>query len=269
VDEDLKMQHPFINIASQAARNASKIILQFMDRLDVIKIHEKDLNEIVIEIDLLSEQEIIKQIRKSYPEHSILSEESGFVQGKKPYCWIIDPLDGSMNYVHSFPHFAISIAVKHDNHIEAGIVYDPIRQELFTATRGGGAYLNNRRIRVSNCKKLSSALIGTGFPVKKKQHIKPYLNTFQAIFQEVSGIRRAGSASLDLAYVAAGRLDGFWEASLNEWDMAAGTLLIQEAGGIVTDLQGSDQYLFAGNIIAGSPKVHNALESTIQNCLKE
>ncbi|MCB1827039.1 MAG: inositol monophosphatase, partial [Coxiellaceae bacterium] len=252
------MAHPFITIATQAARSASKIILRFMDQLHTIEITQKStIEDIVTQVDMLSEQEIIEHIKKAYPSHDILAEENGLMKGKEDceYCWIIDPLDGSTNYVHGFPHFAISIAVKKGDKIEAGVVYDPIRQELFSAVRGEGAFVDNRRIRVSETKKLETALIGTGFPFKKKQHIKPYLTTFESIFSEVSGIRRAGAAALDLAYVAAGRLDGFWEASLAEWDMAAGSLLIQEAGGLITDFQGGDNYLFAGNIVAGSPKI--------------
>ena len=263
------MQHPFINIATQAARSASKVILRFMDQLDTIEIKQKStIEDIVTQVDTFAEQEIIEHIKKVYPNHAILAEESGLIEGSE-YCWVIDPLDGSMNYVHGFPHFAISIAVKKGDRIEAGVVYDPIRQELFSAARGEGAFVDQRRIRVSETKKLETALIGTGFPFKKKQHINPYLTTFKSIFSEVSGIRRAGAAALDLAYVASGRLDGFWEASLAEWDMAAGVLLIQEAGGMVTDFQGGDNYLFAGNIIAGTPKIQRALQDIITNSLKE
>lgn len=262
------MQNPFINIATQAARSASKIILRFMDRIDTIEITEKITNDLATEVDYMAEQEIIHHIQKAYPKHSILAEECGLIEGNE-YCWVIDPLDGTSNYVHSFPHFSISIALKKGDTIEMGLVYDPIRQELFTAVRGEGAYLDNRRIRVSDCKKVAHSLIGTGFPFRKKQHIKPYLTTFESIFLQVSGIRRAGSAALDLAYVAAGRLDGFWEASLNEWDMAAGALIIQEAGGIATDFHGDDNYLFAGNIIAGNPKIQRALQVIIANSLKE
>ena len=262
------MQHPFINIATEAARTASKIILQFMDRVDSLDIRDKNINDLVTKVDCLAEQEIINIIQKSYPEHTIMAEESGLVEGNE-YCWIIDPLDGSTNYIHGFPHYAISIAVKKNNTLEASLVYDPVRQELFTAARGHGAYLNDRRIRVTHCKKLELALIGTGFPFKNKQHIKPYLNTFESVFSRVRGIRRAGAATLDLAYVAAGRLDGFWEASLKEWDMAAGVLLIKEAGGISTDFHGEDNHLFSGDIIAGSPKIQGGLLEIITQSLKE
>jgi len=262
------MQHPLINIATEAARSASKIILRYIDHMERIEITEKNLNEIVTEVDILAEEEIIHHIQKAYPDHSILAEERGHIEGNE-YCWIIDPLDGTKNYVHSFPHFAISIAVKKGDKMEIGLVYDPIRNELFTAARGQGAHMNNRRIRVSACKKIENALIGTGFPFKKKQHIKPYISTFESIFLSASGLRRAGAAALDLAYVAAGRLDGFWEASLKEWDMAAGTLLIQEAGGMLGDFQGEDKYLYSGNIIAGNPKIYKSLLELVQTSLKE
>lgn len=263
------MQHPLINIATQAARSASKIILRFMDQLSASEINKKeDILELINKIDLLAEEEIINHIKKSYPGHSIYAEQSGHIDGDET-CWLVDPLDGTINYLHGLPHFCISIAIKKGDRIEAGIVYDPIRQELFSAVRGEGAYLDQRRIRVADTKKLETALIGTGFPHRKKQHIKPYLTTFEAIFNEVSGIRRAGSPALDLAYIASGRLDGFWETSLDEWDMAAGSLLIKEAGGIITDFQGGENYLFSGNIIAGTPKIQKALEEIIADSLKE
>jgi myo-inositol-1(or 4)-monophosphatase len=168
---------------------------------------------------------------------------------------VIDPLDGTTNFLHGFPQFAVSVALRHNGRMEQAVVYDPLRQELFTATRGSGATLNDRRIRVSRQKKLEGALLGTGFPFKSQQHLDAYLEMFRALFRQVAGIRRAGSAALDLAYVASGRLDGFWEIGLNSWDMAAGVLLIQEAGGISADLSGGHDYLESGNIVAGSPKV--------------
>lgn len=264
----LIMQHPLITIATEAARSASKIILRYMDHMERIEITEKNVNEVVTEVDMLSEEIIIEHIQNAYPDHSILAEERGLIEGNQ-YCWIIDPLDGTTNYVHSIPHFAISIAVKNGDKMEIGLVYDPIRNELFTAAHGQGAHLNNRRIRVSDCKKMENAVIGTGFPYKKKQHIKPYLKAFESIFLSASGLRRAGAAALDLAYVAAGRLDGFWETSLKEWDMAAGTLLIQEAGGMLSDFQGEDNYLYTGNIIAGNPKMYKSLLELVKTSLKE
>ncbi len=266
--EIVLIQHPFVNIAVQAARSASKILLRFMDHIDSIEMTNKVIDEFITEVYQLVEQDIIQHIQKAYREHAILGEECGLIKGNE-YCWIIDPLDGIMNYAHSLPHFTTSIAVKKNDKIEAGIVYDPIQQELFTASRGKGAYLNNRRIRVSDCKKLKYALIGTGFPFRRKQHIKPYLTTFESIFLEATDIRRTGAIALDLAYVAAGRLDGFWEASLNEWDMAAGPLLIEEAGGRLTDFHAGDHYLSAGNIVAGNQKIQQALQTIIANSLKE
>lgn len=260
--------HPMLNIAINAARNASKIILRFLDRADAIDISTKNRNDLVTEVDKLAEQEIINTIRESYPSHSILAEESGEREGDE-YCWIIDPLDGTINYVHGFPQFAISIALKQKDNLIIGVIYDPIRQELFTATRGGGAQLNSRRMRVSQCKKLENALIGTGFPFKEKQHFKPFINIFTELFPKTSGIRRAGSAALDLAYVAAGRLDGFWEAGLQQWDTAAGILMIQEAGGMVSDFHGDNDYLYTGNIVAGTPKIHKAILEVIEASLKE
>lgn len=255
--------HPLLNIATQAARNASKIITRFMDRLDSIQVSEKGRNDLVTEVDRLAEQEIIATIQKNYPNHSILAEESGFIKGTD-VCWVIDPLDGTTNYAHGFPHFAVSIAVKDRERLEIGLVYDPIRQDLFTTARGEGAHLNHRRIRVSKCQKLENALIGTGFPFRETQDIESYLKTFAKIIPVAQGIRRAGAASLDLAYVAAGFLDGFWEAGLHEWDMAAGTLMIREAGGWVSDFTGKENHLSSGNIVAGNLPIYNSLLAIIK-----
>jgi myo-inositol-1(or 4)-monophosphatase len=259
------VMHPLLNIAIQAARQASKTILRFMDRLDTIEINRKARNDFVTEVDRRSEQEIIQVIRKAYPEHAILGEESGYNEGNET-CWVIDPLDGTTNYIHGFPHFCISIAVKNHGQLEAGVVYDPVRNELFAAARGKGATLNDRRIRVSAVKKLEEALIGTGFPQREIEHAQEFLKTFQLVFPACAGIRRAGAAALDLAYVAAGRLDGFWEAYLKEWDMAAGILMIQEAGGMVSDFHGGKEFS-AGNIVAGNSKTHKALVDIISNNL--
>lgn len=260
--------HPMLNIASQAALSAGKIIVRFVDRLDTITVDEKRRNDFVTEVDRLAEQEIIHVIRKAYPEHSILAEESGLIEGEnRDFCWVIDPLDGTANFVHGFPQFAVSIGLKQQGEVILGAIYDPLRNELFTANKGAGAQLNNRKIRVSQCKKLESSLIGTGFPFRETHHFKPYLKTFEAIFPICTGIRRAGAAALDLAYVAAGRLDGFWEASLKEWDLAAGTLIIKEAGGLVGDFHGQDEYLDNGQIIAGNPKIYKALQEIIHTSL--
>ena len=265
--------HHMVNIAVTAARKAGNIIVRYLDQLDKIGVSEKGYNDFVTGVDKQAEQEIIDTIRKVYPQHNIIGEESGEItgenSGEEEHTWIIDPLDGTMNYIHGFPHFAVSIGCKLNGKIEHGVIYDPIRQELFTATRGNGAYLNERRIRVSEQKKLQRSLVGTGFPFRDRHHLKYYMNMFQAIYPEVSGMRRAGSAALDLAYVAAGRFDGFWELGLKEWDMAAGVLLIKEAGGLVGDLHGEESYLETGNIVAGNPKIFKALLQIIQTCLRD
>lgn len=246
--------HPMLNIAVRAARSAGNIIVRNLDRVDTLTVHTKDRNDFVSEVDRQAEQEIIGILRKAYPGHGVLAEESGSQDGND-YLWIIDPLDGTTNYLHGFPQFAVSIALQYKGHIEQGVVYDPLRQELFTASRGAGATLNDRRIRVTSRRSLDGALLGTGFPFKAQQHLDAYLDMFRALFPKTAGIRRPGSAALDLAYVAAGRLDGFWEIGLNIWDMAAGVLLIQEAGGLSSDFLGGHEYLKNGNLVAGNPKV--------------
>lgn len=262
--------HPMLNIAIQAVRQASKIIVRFEDQLDKLTVNEKSQNDLVTQVDHMAEEEIIASINRAYPNHAFLAEESGrHGEQSNEFCWIIDPLDGTKNFVHGFPQYCISIALLHKNQLEIGVVYDPIRQDLFTAVKGQGAHLNNRRIRVSGTKKLENALVGTGFPFRDKSHIKPYLNTFQTIFPKVSDIRRAGAAALDLAYVAAGKLDGFWEATLKPWDMAAGVLLIKEAGGIVSDFHNEGRFMDSGNIVAGNPKIHKELIGLIQESLLE
>ncbi len=255
--------HPLLNIAVRAARNAGTIISRSVERIDSLTIDTKAQNDFVTEVDRLAEQEIIQTIRKSYPDHAILAEESGQQPGDE-YEWIIDPLDGTTNFLHGFPQFAVSIAVRHRGRLEHAVVYDPMRQELFTASRGAGAQLDDRRIRVSRRKGLEGALIGTGFPFKQQQHLDVYMETFKALFPMTAGIRRPGAAALDLAYVAAGRLDGFWEIGLQPWDMAAGTLLIQEAGGLVGDFSGNNRFLETGNLVAGNVKVFRTILQTIQ-----
>jgi len=246
--------HPTLNIAIRAARSAGNIIVRSMDQIDRLNVTSKAENDFVTEIDKAAEQEIIRTLRKSFPGHAILAEESGAKPGDD-YLWIIDPLDGTTNFVHGFPQFAVSIALKHKDVIEQAVVYDPVAQELFTASRGRGAHLNDRRIRVTSRANLTGALLGTGFPFKQLEHLDEYLATFRTLLTKTAGIRRAGSAALDLAYVAAGRLDGFWELGLSPWDMAAGILLIEEAGGFVTDFNGEKGFLESGNIVAANPKL--------------
>lgn len=254
--------HPMLNIAIRAARSAGNIIVQNLDKVDQLAVRTKDRNDFVTEIDQKAEQVIIATLRKAYPDHGILAEESG-QSGNDEFQWIIDPLDGTTNYLHGFPQFSVSIALRHKGRLEQGVVYDPLRQELFTATRGSGAQLNERRIRVSKQTSLEGALLGTGFPFKAQQHLDTYLQTFRSLFPQTSGIRRVGSAALDLSYVAAGRLDGFWEIGLNIWDMAAGVLLIQEAGGLSGDFSGGHDFLESGNLVSGTPKLFAEILKTI------
>ncbi len=249
---------PLLNIGVRAARRAADVIVRSLNRLDSLDVSSKGRNDFVSEVDRAAEAEIVATIRKAYPDHAFLCEESGEL-GSGPVQWIVDPLDGTTNFLHGFPTFCISIACKVRDRIEHAVVYDPMRQEVFTASRGGGAHLENRRIRVSNLRGLDGALIGTGFPYRANvKYIDPYLAMLKSVMQVAAGVRRPGSAALDLAYVAAGRADGFWEIGLSPWDTAAGTLLIQEAGGHVGTLTGGE-YRQGGNIVAGNPRVYAAL----------
>jgi len=247
-----------LNIAVRAARTAGDIILRALDNADRMTVRSKGPNDFVTDVDRQAEQAIISCLHKAYPDHGMLAEESGG-DSTSEYIWIIDPLDGTTNFVHGFPNFAVSIALQHNGILEQAVVYDPIRQEIFTATRGRGAHLNNRRIRVSERKSLDGALLGTGFPFREQQRLDLYLRTFKGLFQHAADVRRPGSAALDLAYVAAGRLDGFWEFGLKSWDIAAGALLIQEAGGLVADMTGNPDFLASGDIVAGNAKVLKAM----------
>ncbi len=260
------MQHPMLNMAVRAARSAGNMILRYVDRVDSVAVAEKDHHDFVSEVDRLAERTIIAVLHKAYPDHSILAEESGSQSGDE-YQWVIDPLDGTTNFLHGFPQFAVAIALRHRGNLQHGVIFDPLRNELFTASRGGGAALNDRRLRVSKVKHLDAALLGTGFPFRRQEYLDDYLCTFRALFPQTSGIRRTGSAALDLAYVAAGRLDGFWEIGLSPWDMAAGALLVQEAGGFVSDFAGGGDFLATGNIIAGTPPVAEAMLEVLGPCL--
>jgi len=252
--------HPIANIAEKAARSAGSIILKASERMDKVRIIEKGVHDFTTDIDILVENEIIQQIHVAYPDHKILGEENGECGGSnEESLWIIDPIDGTTNFIHGLPHYAVSIAYQYRGKIEHGVIFDPIRDELFSASRGRGAKLNNTRLRVSECQRLEFGLIGTGFPVKFVELHALYLSLFSKIFPKTAGMRRAGSAALDLAYVAAGRLDGFWEMQLNLWDYAAGILLIKEAGGMVGDFLGSEEYLNSGHIVAGNLKIFKAL----------
>jgi myo-inositol-1(or 4)-monophosphatase len=254
-----------LNIAVRAARSAGDIIVRALDRVDLLQITPKGRNDFVSDIDRQAEREIIYTLQKAYPGHAFLGEEGG-KQGpaKTDFVWIIDPLDGTTNFLHGFPQFAVSIGLLYRGRIEKAVIYDPLRQELFTALRGGGATLNSRRIRVAKQGSLTGALLGTGIPFRDQRHVDAYFGMLKDLIKDTAGIRRAGSAALDLAYVAAGRLDGFWEIGLKKWDMAAGILLIQEAGGIVTDLEGGDKHFETGNLLAANPKLHQAMRAVIE-----
>ncbi|GMU70249.1 MAG: inositol monophosphatase [Steroidobacteraceae bacterium] len=254
---------PLVNIAVRAARRAGEVIVRSINRLDSIQVTAKGRNDFATEVDRAAEQEIMATISKAYPQHAFLAEESGR-SGESETVWIIDPLDGTTNYIHGFPTFAVSIACQHRGRLEHAVVYDPMRQEMFTASRGEGARLENRRIRVSNRTGLDGALVATGFPFRAQaDYIDPYLAMLKAVMAATAGVRRPGAAALDLAYIAAGRVDAFWEFGLSPWDTAAGALLIQEAGGRIGTLTG-EPYELSPNIVAGSPRVYEALLETIR-----
>jgi myo-inositol-1(or 4)-monophosphatase len=248
--------HPMLTTAVKAARRAGQIINRASLDVGQLKVSTKQQSDFVTEVDKLAEAAIVDMLRETYPEHSILAEETGLSGPEAAeFQWIIDPLDGTTNFIHGFPQYAVSIALAHRGVLTHAVIYDTSRNELFTASKGSGAYLNEKRIRVSKRAKLDEALIGTGFPYRSFRHIDAYLAVFRELAQKTAGMRRPGAASLDLAYIATGRLDGFWEFGLSPWDMAAGALLITEAGGLVGDLTGEPNYLTTGNIIAGNPKV--------------
>ncbi|MCB1742611.1 MAG: inositol monophosphatase [Gammaproteobacteria bacterium] len=250
--------HALLNIAVRAARAAGDHIVRQLERVDQLTVTEKRDNDFVSEVDKHAERVIIDTISRAYPAHAILAEESG-ARGRHDYCWIIDPLDGTTNFLHALPHFAISIAVEHRGRIEHGLVFDPLRQEIFTASRGGGAQLDGKRIRVSRRAGLRGALLGTGFLYSDLPRLDRYLRMLGVLVPGTAGFRRAGAAALDLAYVASGRLDGFWELSLKPWDVAAGSLLVREAGGMVTELNGGEDYMRSGDVVAGAPRVHREM----------
>jgi myo-inositol-1(or 4)-monophosphatase len=257
--------HPMLNTAVKAARRAAAIINRASFDIDRIKVTEKQHNDFVTEVDQAAEQAIIEVLKTAYPDHAILAEESGASANlqDQEYVWIIDPLDGTTNFIHGFPQYCVSIALQHRGQITQGVVYDPTRNELFTATKGAGAYLNEKRIRVAKRDKMADALIGTGFPFRTAEGIDNYLGMFRVMTEKCAGLRRPGAAALDLAYVAAGRLDGFFEKGLKPWDIAAGALMITEAGGIVGDFTGESDYLYKGDAIAASPKIFAQMVSLL------
>ena len=260
--------HPMLNTAVKAARRAGNIIARASRNLEVLSIREKAANDYVSEVDAEAERAVIQTLHQAYPGHAILAEESG-ASGNSgaEYRWIIDPLDGTTNFLHGFPQYAVSIALEHRGQITQAVIYDPTRNDLFTASKGRGAYLNDTRIRVSKRAHLKGALIGTGFPFRQMSHIDPYMKMLREMMKNTAGVRRAGAATLDLAYVAAGRLDGFWELGLARWDMAAGSLLITEAGGLVGDLEGNEGWMDSGFIVAGAPKVFAETLQLLAPCL--
>jgi len=258
--------HPMLGIAVRAARRAGTIISRAARDIESMAVTRKRHNDFVTEVDKAAEQAIIEILHRAFPDHAILAEESGAQPGSKgesEYTWVIDPLDGTTNFIHGFPQYAVSIALRHKGILTQGVIYDPTKNELFTATRGRGAYLDERRIRVSKRAQLAETLIGTGFPFRDFDGLDEYLGMFRALTARTAGLRRAGAASLDIAYVAAGRLDGFWEMGLSAWDMAAGALLVQEAGGLVGDFHGEPSYLDSGRIVCGNPKVFAQLLQVI------
>jgi myo-inositol-1(or 4)-monophosphatase len=252
-----------LNTAVKAARRAGNLIYRSADRLDHLTVTKKSHGDFVSEVDRAAEQTIIQTLLEAYPDHAILAEESG-THGESDFVWIIDPLDGTTNFLHGFPQFSVSIALQHKGIITQAVVYDPVKNELFTANRGRGAFLNDKRLRVTKRVNLADSLIGTGFPYTKFEHMDAYIGIFKDLMQKTSGLRRPGSAALDLAWMAAGRYDGFFETGLHVWDIAAGTLLITEAGGMVSDLHGSDTFLKTGHICAGNPDIHPQLLEVIK-----
>ena len=255
--------HPMLNMGIRAVRAAGDYIVRCMERMHGIEVITKSRNDFVSEVDRRAEAIIIDVLHKAYPGHAILAEESG-AQGDGEYRWIIDPLDGTTNYLHGFPQFAVSLALEHKGVLDQGIVYDPLRQELFTASRGDGAHLDDRRIRVTRRDTLDGALIGTGFPFRSLDKMDHYIGIFKELTQVTAGIRRPGAAALDLAYVAAGRLDGFWEYGLELWDIAAGALLIREAGGYLSDIDSGEPWRNSSNVVAGNPALHDRLLEIIR-----
>ena len=253
--------HPMLNIAVKAARAAGAIINRAALDLEVLKIGTKGPNDYVSEVDRAAEDIIIQTLLEAYPGHGILAEESGRAHGAKhsEYVWIIDPLDGTTNFLHGFPVYAVSIALAHRGQVQQAVVYDPTRNDLYFASKGRGAFCNDRRLRVSKRTRISDSLIGTGFPFRKGDNFKRYVKMFEEVMQSCAGLRRPGAAALDLCYVAAGYYDGFFETGLNPWDVAAGSLIITEAGGLIGNFTGDADYLYQREVVAGNPKVYGQL----------
>lgn len=252
-----------LNIAVTAALEAGKLIAQQITQLDRVKVTQKNRTELVCDVDIEVEQLIIAMLDEHYKEFDIVSEESGHTARDGEYEWVIDPLDGTHNFLHGHPHCAVSIALRAKQDVLLGVIYDPLRNELFTARKGSGAQLDNRRIRVSQTSRLSDSLLCTGFPYRAPNDTKPWLKSFASVLPRAQSIHRTGSSALDLAYLAAGRYDGFWEYGLRDYDIAAGSLIVREAGGLISDLSGSNNLFASGNVIAGNPRVHEKLHQLI------
>src|SRR4030081_1983106 len=261
------LMQPLLNIGMRAARRAGDLIVRSLSRLDSLKIDSKGRNDFVTDIDRKAEADIIATIRRSHPQHAFLAEESGRT-GDNEFVWIIDPLDGTTNFLHGFPTFAVSIALEHKGRLQHAVVYDPMRQEFFTASRGDGAQLEGKKIRVSTQRTLEGSLIGTGFPFRAGAHVDEYLAMLKVIMAAAAGVRRPGAASLDLAYVAAGRLDGFWEFGLSPWDIAAGMLLVRVAGGFVIALAGGQKMMETGDVLAANDRLHLPLAALIKQAIR-
>ena len=253
--------HPMLNTAIKAARNAGALINRASLDLDLLKVNTKSPNDFVTEVDHKAEALIIETLLGAYPDHGILAEESGREHGAKnsDFVWIIDPLDGTTNFIHGFPVYAVSIALEYRGKVEQAVVYDPTRNDLFYASKGRGAYLNDKRLRVSKRTRLADCLIGTGFPFRKGDNFKRYMQMFEVVMQSCAGLRRPGSAALDLCYMAAGFTDGFFETGLSPWDIAAGALMVTEAGGLVGNFTGEADYLYQREILAGNPRIYAQL----------
>jgi myo-inositol-1(or 4)-monophosphatase len=259
---------PILNIAINAARLAGKLILRAQDQAHNLSVVSKGHNDFATQVDKAAEDIIVETIHKAYPDHAILAEESGYIEASKSdHLWIIDPLDGTTNFLHGFPQYCISIAFQYQGKLTQGVVYDPVRDELFTAVRGRGARMNDQRLRVSTADKLEQTLLGTGFPFRELDYLDNYLIFFKRLIPYCAGIRRAGAAALDIAYVAAGRLDGFWEFGLKPWDVAAAALFVQEAGGYVTTIEGDNDFLGKSSFLTASPKIHQLMLNLYQECI--
>jgi len=257
--------HPMLNVAIIAARKAGNIINRASLDIEQVKVSTKSANDFVTEVDQKAEEVIIETLLTAYPGHGILAEESGRTHGAKnsEYVWIIDPLDGTTNFIHGFPVYAVSIALAFRDQIQQAVVYDPTRNDLFYASKGRGAFLNDKRLRVSKRTRMSDSLIGTGFPFRKGDNFQRYVKMFSEIMQNCAGVRRPGAAALDLCYVAAGYYDGFFETGLNPWDIAAASLMITEAGGLIGNFTGESDFMYQREVVAGNPKVYAQMVSIL------